>query len=118
MKVLLVEDESIVIKMTRFFFQVNHPEVILDVAENGEDALSLVADNPYDLILMDYGLPDMPGTEVSAKMRAIDIQAPIVGLSGNLGSVSKDEMDRAGINDAFEKPLDKEKWQQIVALCE
>lgn len=117
MKVLLVEDDPMVTKVTCVFFKINHPDATVTVAADGQSAIQQALENDFEVILMDYGLPDMSGIEVTKKLRSEGVTTPIVGLSGNLGSVSDADMEAAGLNGAFEKPLTPEKWQQIVAIC-
>ncbi|WP_019218424.1 ATP-binding protein [Legionella tunisiensis] len=63
--VLVVEDNPLAAKSLQVYlkrFQCAH-----DHAENGMEALTMVQNNDYDLILMDIGLPDVDGIEVTKK---------------------------------------------------
>ena len=51
-------------------------------AANATDGIKLAIANPYDLILLDIDLPDMPGTEACQLMRERGVAAPIVMLTG------------------------------------
>ena len=81
-KVLLVEDDSIAMKITKNLLELIGCEVTC--AQNGKEALEH-ATQAYDLILMDIGLPDMNGTEVTKKLKANaeNKNTPIVALTGH-----------------------------------
>ncbi|MFZ1546606.1 MAG: response regulator, partial [Candidatus Nitrotoga sp.] len=66
--ILIVEDEP---KNRRLLEVMLKPEGYLTVtANNGEEALAMVAEKPPDLILLDVMMPGMNGFEVAAKLKA------------------------------------------------
>jgi PAS domain S-box-containing protein len=81
----------------------------IDVAENGKQALKKAKNKKYDLILMDIGLPDMDGIEVTKKIRALEknnkSSLPIIGLTGHADSPETiDQCLGAGMQDVLCKP--------------
>ena len=66
-KVLLVEDDSLMVKMYNLKF--THDGFDVEVALDGEEALQKVKNNP-DVIVLDIMLPKMSGTEVLEKIKA------------------------------------------------
>ena len=58
-KVLVVDDEKLIVKGIRFSLEQDGMEV--DCAYDGEEALKLTMENTYDLILLDIMLPKMDG---------------------------------------------------------
>lgn len=52
--------------------------VIIDEAQNGTEALELVASKRYDLIYMDYNMPGMNGAELTAKIREIEPSKSVI----------------------------------------
>jgi len=78
----------------------------VDLAVTGQEALEKAQQQAYDLILMDIGLPDTDGLEVTKKIRAMDhsiySEVPIVALTGHLNH--RDACLEAGMQDLLTKP--------------
>ena len=89
-KLLLVEDEPLLVSLYKETFE-NEP-YIFSVAENGNEALRQVKNDPPHLILLDILLPGMNGFEVLRKLKSSpktrDI--PVIVLT-NLGSEETDK---------------------------
>lgn len=101
-RVLVVDDEKIIVKGIRFSLEQDDMEV--DVAYDGEDALRLAKLNPYDIILLDVMLPKMDGFEVCQAIREFS-NVPIIMLTAK-----SDDMDKIlgleyGADDYITKPF-------------
>jgi two-component system aerobic respiration control sensor histidine kinase ArcB len=106
-RVLVVEDNEIaamgvVISLRPF-------QCAVDVAENGAKALEKAQNNAYDFILMDVGLPDMSGIEVTKAIRSFSdpqkAQVPIFALTGHANdSVARQQCLDAGMQAVYRKP--------------
>jgi two-component system aerobic respiration control sensor histidine kinase ArcB len=107
-RVLVVEDNPLAMKMAKTLFEFEGCQV--DMAETGNKAVEKFAHNVYQLVIMDIGLPDMPGYEVTEKFRQYEQnhqQSPTVIL-GLTAHVQKEELDRgvsSGMNKVFSKPI-------------
>ena len=81
----------------------------IDIAKNGEEAVTMAEKRHYDLVLMDIGLPDFSGIEATKKIRSFsDIsksQVPIVALTGHANNpeMRQDVLD-AGMQEVLSKP--------------
>lgn len=117
LKVLLVEDEKIALMVhKRMVEQLGYQ---LDVAEDGQKALALVS-NGYDVILMDIGLPDMTGMEVTAKIRQREggtHKAYIVGVTAYMLEEVEEQCLAAGMDGVIAKPMSAEKLAEILAAA-
>ena len=72
MRLLLVDDEPPArAKLRRFLADMPDVEVIGE-ADNGQDALALLAAQPADAVLLDIQMPGMNGLETLAEIRKID----------------------------------------------
>ena len=66
-KILVVDDEKLIVKGIRFSLEQDDMEV--DCAYDGEEALELVRENKYDIVLLDIMLPKLTGLEVCQQIR-------------------------------------------------
>ena len=82
----------------------------VDVAENGANALKMFSDK-YALILLDIGLPDIDGVEVSQRIRELDTGklVPIIVLTERSIHTISDECRVAGIDEVVAKPVTTEE---------
>jgi CheY-like chemotaxis protein len=80
----------------------------VDLAEDGEQALALVAEHDYDLILMDMQMPKMNGIDATRAIRALPgrVQMPILALTANAFDEDRQRCLAAGMNDHIGKPVD------------
>ena len=106
-KLLVVDDVVMNLKVVCGLLK--ETEIKIDTATNGEDALSLVEENHYDLILLDHMMPVMDGIETLQCMKDIkgfDIQkTPVVMLTANAVVGAKDAYMQAGFTDYITKPI-------------
>ena len=84
-------------------------------ALNGYEALLLIQENDYDLILMDIRMPLMDGLEATREIRKLGKDIPIVALSANTFDEDKIQAYEAGCDMYLEKPIRK---QEIIELIE
>lgn len=101
-KVLVVDDEKLIVKGIRFSLEQDGMEV--DCAYDGEEALRLATENTYDIILLDVMLPKMDGFEVCQHIREFSM-VPVVMLTAK-----GDDMDKIlgleyGADDYITKPF-------------
>ncbi|QUJ76470.1 response regulator transcription factor [Sulfitobacter albidus] len=74
-------------------------------AANGTEAMSRAKEMPYDLIILDVGLPDTDGRELCRLMRKQGIKSPIMMLTGHDGDADTILGLDAGANDYVSKPF-------------
>lgn len=113
-KVLLVEDNLINQKvMTRFLEKWN---MEISVANNGNEALNMVSDEHFHIILMDLQMPMMDGYQSSQAIRTIDDQRkrniPIIALTAAALKEVKEKVYASGMNDFITKPFNPVELQE------
>ena len=101
-KVLVVDDEKLIVKGVRFSLEQDGMEV--DCAYDGEEALEKIKNNTYDIVLLDIMLPKMDGFEVCQQVREFS-DVPILMLTAK-----GDDMDKIlgleyGADDYITKPF-------------
>ena len=77
-----------------------------DVAEDGETALMLAASEPYGLLILDIGLPDMSGFEVLKRLRARACKSPVLVLTARDQVSDRVSGLDLGADDYLLKPFD------------
>lgn len=102
MKVLVVEDNKILLRSIVDELQ-RHFEV--EKTEDGEEALYLINQNIYDLVILDLMLPSIGGIEILTKLRENNIETPILILTAKETLDDKVEAFSLGANDYLTKPF-------------
>ena len=87
----------------------------VETVENGQAAVERMADQHYDLVLMDMQMPVMDGVAATMAIRARGDQTPIVGLTANAFETDRDACLAAGMNDHLAKPVTREKLAHLLA---
>lgn len=67
--ILLVDDHQIIRDGIRFYFEDDQEFTIKDEAENGLQALDLLRENTYDIVLTDINMPEMDGVELMKNIK-------------------------------------------------
>lgn len=106
-EVLIVEDHALAAVAVKAALDPFNCHI--ERAENGAQAVKMAEEGHYDLILMDIGLPDFSGIEVTKKIRALNniekSQVPIVALTGHANNPEmRQEALEAGMQDIISKP--------------
>ncbi len=103
MRVLLAEDEPQLCEQIKKLLSAEGR--VVDVANNGTDALHLGATEPYDMIILDIGLPERDGISVLREWRSAGVKTPVLILTARDGwSERVDGLD-AGADDYMTKPF-------------
>ena len=101
-KVLVVDDEKLIVKGIRFSLEQDGMEV--DVAYDGEEALEKVKAGTYDIILLDVMLPKLTGFEVCQHIREFS-NVPIIMLTAKGEDMDKILGLEYGADDYITKPF-------------
>jgi two-component system KDP operon response regulator KdpE len=105
-RVLLVDDEVAIQRALAPLLRSRGFDV--RVAGTGDEAVKIVANERPDLVVLDLGLPDMDGTEVCRRVRALS-DVPVVVLSARGGEADKVRALDLGADDYVTKPFGPEE---------
>jgi len=107
MKILLVDDDLTLVEMlTQTLAQESYA---IDVATDGEQGWIYGSTYTYDLIILDWYLPNIDGVELCQRFRAHDCDTPIILLTSRGGSQNKIRGLDAGADDYICKPFNVEE---------
>lgn len=120
MRGLVVDDSSVMRKvLTGALSRVSIEEV--DEASDGQEAVNLVADgNEYDVILMDWNMPNMTGIEAVKAIRGSGDLTPIIMVTTEAEKERVIEAVKSGANSYIIKPFSPQgivaKLQEVLQL--
>lgn len=101
-RVLVVDDEKLIVKGIRFSLE--QDGMTVDAAYDGEEALTMAKENSYDIILLDVMLPKLDGFEVCQQIREFS-DVPIVMLTAKGEDMDKILGLEYGADDYITKPF-------------
>ena len=104
MRILIAEDDAIIADgLSRSLRQAGYA---VDWAPHGLEADAALAAASYDLLILDLGLPKMPGLEVLKRLRARNSQLPVLILTALDGTVDRVKGLDLGADDYMVKPFE------------
>jgi DNA-binding NtrC family response regulator len=105
-KILVVDDDPVVGKSIGRVLSNKGYAVI--TAANGEEAMSKLANEHYDLVFTDIKMPGISGLEVAERVKASQPWLPVVIITGYGSGAYEDRAAAAGVADFLHKPLSPE----------
>jgi len=108
---LLVDDDETSSQILKFILEDEGYEV--DLAVTGEIAVSKTSSQRYDLVLLDYKLPDMKGCDVAARIKKVSPAPKIILLTGY--AESEGEPQNNNYDRILLKPISPETIVSIIA---
>lgn len=107
--VLLAEDNLVNQDVARDMLeQIGHQ---VDIANNGLEAVEMIQNRQYDIVLMDIHMPKMDGIEASHKIRKLEMKlgehTPIIALTANAMSGDRERFIAEGMDGYLSKPFSK-----------
>jgi DNA-binding response OmpR family regulator len=102
-KILLVEDEPDLAGAIKEWLTEEYH--LVEVATTGEEALSKLAAAQYDIVLLDWLLPELSGVEVCRSYRSRGGAAPVIMLTAKKSLISKEIGLDSGADDYITKPF-------------
>ncbi|PTX42299.1 tetratricopeptide repeat protein [Christiangramia gaetbulicola] len=111
-KILIVDDNRINQVVTKRILEKKDFEC--EVAANGHQAIEMVNNGKYDLVLMDVNMPGISGLEASVEIRKFNRDIPILALTAVEVEEIREDIKAAGMSGIIIKPYDVQQFYQIV----
>jgi signal transduction histidine kinase/ActR/RegA family two-component response regulator len=107
-RVLLAEDEPANQEVARRLLE--RAGLLVDVADDGQQALDLACSHRYALILMDMQMPNLNGVDATLQIRSLAgyAQTPILAMTAHAFDEDREVCIAAGMNDHLAKPAEAE----------
>jgi DNA-binding response OmpR family regulator len=101
-KILLLEDDQVIAESVSAALCENHS---VEVCGNGGDGWQLLQASKFDLIVIDWGLPEITGVEIARRLRANGNDTPILMLTARSHIDDKEKAFNVGADDYLSKPF-------------
>ncbi|GGP24421.1 ATP-binding protein [Silvimonas amylolytica] len=92
--------------------------VSMTEAEDGFTALDLLTNNQFDLIILDYTMPLISGSQVARAIRqresAQNTNTPIIGMTASLQDEIREDALHAGMNECVVRPVSMSTWRKLL----
>jgi two-component system sensor histidine kinase/response regulator len=116
-RVLVVDDSPVNLLVARRLLA--KLDVRVETAMNGEEALSVLRDSAYDMVLMDCMMPRMDGYEATSALRRGEAggknqNTPVIALTANALVTDRQQCLDAGMSDYLSKPLRAGELEQVL----
>jgi signal transduction histidine kinase len=110
--ILVVDDNRINQVVTKRILEQN--QFVVDICDNGIDAVERVKNKHFELVLMDVNMPGISGLEATQRIREFNKDIPIIALTAMEIEEIREEIYKAGMNDIIVKPYDTARFYQVI----
>jgi signal transduction histidine kinase/DNA-binding response OmpR family regulator len=113
LRIIVAEDVELNRDLLRAVLTGQRHDVLF--ACTGEEAVDLIADQQFDVVIMDVQMPLMDGVEATRRIRAMSGskgRVPIIGLTANVVASDRERYLASGMNECLTKPID---WNELFA---
>ncbi len=112
-RILIVDDEEIVVRSCQRILAAGGHRI--DSASNGFDALRLVDENPYDIVVLDIMMPKMDGLEVLQQIKERHPEVDVIMITGLSQIQTAVKAMKLGAFDYLPKPFEPDELDHVVA---
>ena len=115
LSVLVVDDTETNLEIFKLYMQRRYPNVTVDIAEGGYEAIGICRVKSYNVIFLDLKMPGMDGFKVIKKLRdECSVSAPVYAFSADVYKATYDKTAAYGFAGVLEKPLNVEILYNII----
>lgn len=111
-RILVAEDSRDVQRLLQIHLETRGFQV--KMVASGREAVDRLAEEVFDLVLMDYSMPEMDGPEATRRIREAGVRTPIIALSAHTGREHSDAFREAGVDDYLNKPFKQQQLYDVL----
>lgn len=111
-QILFVDDDKDILSMVSQYLTMHGYQI--DTVDNGIDALSLVKENPFDIVFTDYKMPQFSGLELLAAIKKYKPETEVIIVTGYGSMESAIKAMKYGSYDYLQKPFKLEHLKLII----
>ncbi len=111
-KILLAEDDRNLSRSVDILLTLDGFEVIS--VYNGEEALTKLCQQKYDLLITDIVMPHLNGFELVTKIKKVNPKIPIMVVSGKLNDSLIHDLHEMGVEYVLPKPINPSRFRKMV----
>ncbi len=115
-RILIVDDSNVNLVVAKNLLK--KTKIKVDTVNSGKEALRLVEENEYDVILLDHLMPDMNGPQTLEKMNELPTNRskgkPVISLTSNVSQGIREEYIAMGYKDYLSKPIHPEDLEMML----
>jgi two-component system response regulator AtoC len=112
-RILIVEDNETAARHLQQVLK-NDPQLVVDVANDGKQALQQLPENPYSIVLTDLRMPRLDGMQLIKEVQQRRLPVTVIVTTGHGGVDEAVQAMRMGAHDFLTKPIDVEHLREVV----
>ena len=116
LRILAVDDEPIIGESIAYVLEAPHRKIA--VAKDGQEALTMVAKEKFDVVITDHRMPRAGGLELVKKLRQRKYTGKIVVLSAHLSPENIGTYEELAVDEVVGKPFDSTELRELIAGLE
>ncbi len=106
-RILVIDDELDMLMLMRMIIEDN-TDYEVETTNNPSEALKMVTENDYDLVITDLKMPGMDGIELFDEFKEIKSDIPVIMITAYGSLETADEAMKKGVADFITKPFRKD----------
>jgi DNA-binding NtrC family response regulator len=117
--ILIVDDEERILFVLERALRTLDDHLGVETASTAKDALHLMGQQTYDLVVSDLVMPDMDGVELTERIRELSADSAVVWMTAYGCKSFESEAERLEVYRCVEKPLEIKMFRDVVrqAMC-
>ncbi|MFC2107639.1 response regulator, partial [Bacteroidota bacterium] len=118
LKVLMAEDNEVIQRVAAFSFE--KMGCVLDIVNNGKEAVEHFKENKYDIVFTDIQMPELDGIDATKQIREYENEIgslhhiPIVAMTANTMKGDRERFLEVGMDDYISKPFKPEQLYKLL----
>ena len=113
-KILAVDDIATNLEVLKLFIQKKYPNIRIDMASGGYEAIGMYKINTYDLLFLDIKMPGLDGFATLKELKKIHKLPLTYALTGDVYRKNYEQVLQIGFDGIVEKPVSPEKLYSII----